>query len=885
MKKHILLGAVSVLAIPSAAFAQTTGSQQFEQGGIVVTGTRTAAVAGVEVPKTTKAKEVLTSEFIQRQTPGQSIDDIINMLPGVSFQNNDPYGTSGGTLTIRGFDNTRISQTFDGLPLNDSGNYALFSGQQLDPELIDQVSVNLGTTDIDSPTASATGSTVNYTTRNPTKDFHARLQSSLGSYDFFRIFGVIDTGEFTSIGTRAFVSASHEENANPFNRISRTNKYQYNWKLYQPIGGNGDFISLAGNWNHNVNGNFSSVPLRTDVIQNPVPANTVPTPRLVGSGATNRFPLTKAERDYTLAPCQVAAARGGLADAPNTCGTAFDYSFNPTDTGNIRMNSRFTIAEGLFITIDAGYQYVKANGGASAVRGNEGVTTSRGSGTASALTATNLIGFIAGQPFFGGVDLNGDGDRLDGVEVYSPSQTQTHRLDFVAALVYDISPTQTIRLNYSYDRGRHRQTGEVGLLGPDGFAQNVFPVDNPLRDVNGNIIEKRNRLSYAILHQVSGEYRGTFFDNKLTIDLGVRAPFFTRNLNNFCVTEFPTTTFVDCFNGEPASQAAFLAVHPDYTPPVHREFKYNKLLPQAGLSYDITSHLGLFANYSKGLQVPSTDSLYQFIGEPAGAAAPTPETTDNFDTGIRYRSSKVQAQLTGWYTIFTNRLASAFDPLLNITVFRNLGTVHKYGLDANISYQVTPHLSLSAFGSVLHSKILNDLTQANCSALNISSHTNGCTTLGQPIFALTAGKRESGAPTYTFGGRIQGEFGPLEIGIQAKRTGKRFVNDQNLPVFQCTSKTPNFGSLTQVLDCPTATANVFQVYGATAPGYTTVDIDARFSLKAIGANDRTWVQINVTNLFDKLYVSGFGGNTSQFSIPFAFIGPPRAISATLAIGF
>ena len=49
----------------------------------------------------------------------------------------------------------RISLTVDGIPLNDSGNYAVYSNQQIDPEVIDEVNVNLGTTDVDSPTASA----------------------------------------------------------------------------------------------------------------------------------------------------------------------------------------------------------------------------------------------------------------------------------------------------------------------------------------------------------------------------------------------------------------------------------------------------------------------------------------------------------------------------------------------------------------------------------------------------------------------------------------------------------------------------------------------------------------------------------------------------------
>jgi len=127
---------LALLSTP--AFAQSTGSQDFENE-IVVTGTSSKnGVAGVIAPDSTKAKAVLTPEFISRQAPGQTVNDIINQLPGVSFQNNDPFGSAGGKMSIRGFDNTRINQTFDGIPLNDSGNYALYSNQQLDPELIEQ---------------------------------------------------------------------------------------------------------------------------------------------------------------------------------------------------------------------------------------------------------------------------------------------------------------------------------------------------------------------------------------------------------------------------------------------------------------------------------------------------------------------------------------------------------------------------------------------------------------------------------------------------------------------------------------------------------------------------------------------------------------------------
>src|SRR3954471_22457716 len=126
MRTKLFAGvAFAALMIPASAYAQSTGTIDAEEGTeIVVTGTRLSdGVGGVVVPDTARARGVLTAEIIQRQAPGQTINKVINQLPGVICQNSDPFGSSGRTMSIRGFDSPRISQTFDGVPLNDSGNY------------------------------------------------------------------------------------------------------------------------------------------------------------------------------------------------------------------------------------------------------------------------------------------------------------------------------------------------------------------------------------------------------------------------------------------------------------------------------------------------------------------------------------------------------------------------------------------------------------------------------------------------------------------------------------------------------------------------------------------------------------------------------------------
>lgn len=857
--------AASVALIPVAllstpAFAQSTGSQDFEDE-IVVTGVTSRDVAGIQTPDTSKAKLVLGQEVISRQNPGQTILDTINMVPGVNFTNNDAYGSSGGQLTIRGFSADRISLTFDGVPLNDSGNYAIYSNQQLDPELIEQVNVNLGSTDVDSPTAAATGSTVNYRTILPSEEFGVNLSGSAGEFKFFRIFGLVHTGEFTPFGTRAFISASSTSNDNPFNNYGRIRKKQVNGRIYQPIGADGDFISVAGHYNVNRNNFFGSLPLRLDP------------DRVVGSGSGNRFPIDNDEREYDINyPCNTTATvRPGVADAASSCGTEFDRRYNPSNTGNIRGASKFTLTEGLTLTVDPSYQYVKANGGGT-VNARERLVD-----IAPGAAVSNVAGYVGGRPYYG-FDLNGDGDLLDEVAVLAPSQTQTHRYGIIANLRWDITEGHSVRLGYTFDRARHRQTGQVMPIQFNGEPIDVFPVNDPDVDVTGAVLQKRDRLSYAMLNQVSGEYRGEFFDGSLVTTLGIRAPFFKRDLNNYCFTT-SDSGFVDCFGKDDPRNATYATLNPTVQGPQQRVLKYDDILPNVGLLFKPNSQMSIFANYSKGLQVPGTDALYNafFFAPDTESARPAPETSDNFDLGVRYRTGKVQAQISGWFTKYNDRLASAYDPVTERNVYRNLGRVDKYGIDGSVTWRPLDNLVLNAFGSWMKSEIKDNIQSGECTAVNPAI---GCNAIGDPLFVATAGKREGGAPKYSFGGTARGTLGPVELGVTAKRTGGRFIYDTNLPIYGGTAANPTI------------------LYPAKTNAYWLVNLDARVNLEFLGLNDKTFFQLNVYNLFDDLYVGSYTSGLNQGnvlgdgvfigapgSVPFAQIGAPRTISGTLSVAF
>ncbi len=738
--------------------------------------------------------------------------------------------------------------------------------------------------------------------------FGGRIVGSLGEYDFRRIFAMIDTGEFTPWGTTAFLAVSTAKNDNPFDNYGVVDKQQYNAKIYQPIGSNGNFISIAGNYNRNRNNFFGSSPLRTDITQ----STTNGAERVVGPNAGNQFPTSRDERFYDINyPCFTDTPQSGVADtiapAPTnqaSCGTEFNRRYNPSNTGNIRINSRFALTDQLTLTVDPSFQYVKANGGGT-VTANEGLRDVNPAGgtasptacltTPSSATNSCVAGYFGGNPF-AGRDLNGDGDLLDQVTVIAPSQTRTYRFGVIAGLRYQINDNHTVRASYTFDHANHRQTGEVGLVDRGGEPFTVFPVDDSVEAGPTALpLQKRDRQSYAILHQISGEYIGSFIDKRLTVNIGARLPFFTRDLENNCFTS-SASGFVECSGGSAVLDAIIAANNPyvvnaagqvvsGFSPPQKRKLKYNDVLPNIGATFDITPRISAFANYAKGLSVPSTDNLYNAFYFPAGSesAKPDPETTDSFDGGLRYRSSKIQAQVSVWKTNFKNRSASAFDPELNASVFRNLGTVNKWGLDGSFAYSPFRQLTLYAFGSLNKSKIKDNIQvgalPVGTTCDNIATGTAAQLATALRSCAFTAGQSESGSPKYTYGVSAQASVGPVDLGFTAKRTGPRYVYDNNSPVFR--------GDID-----PGAAGGFEQIFSAQAPAYWLVNLDARLNLKFVGLKE-TYFQLNVYNLFDKFYVGGFGGGLNQTvnaagvfgNPPNVQIGAPRTVSGSLSLSF
>ena len=786
---------VTGLLVSGQALAQSSGTALVEE--LVVTGSTgprnlDGAIVAEREPK---SRASITEELITRQAPGQTILDAINLLPAVNFTNNDAYGSAGGDITIRGFDSQRVALLQDGVALNDSGNYAIYPNQQLEPDLIEKATVNLGTTDVDSPTAAAAGGTINYITRRASSEFGVRAEVGFGSDDFQRYYGTIESGAVGPFGTKMWVSGLYTRNDlfKPQGSSTKPNgkiqKKQFNARIDQEFGDVGQ-ASLIFNYNENRNNFINRINLAS-----------FNRGGVTATGAPESF--------VSPTTCTRPTPAGGTAQVDNSTGFScptsyYDFNINPSNTGNIRGLSSWKLGDQLTLTVDPSFQYVLANGGGVQLMSERDAQ-------------------IRGNTSAVGLDLNGDGDSLDSVYLYRPNTTNTRRYSVTSSLIWKFADNQSVRAAYTFDRAKHRQTGDFGYIEQDGTPENPFAgKDGEGRPVvlpDGTNLRRRDRYSVAMLNQVSIEYRGRFLEDKLLLNVGVRAPFFKRDLNNYCYQQSTfnalcTTTTPTIVPGTTDGDGKPLVTFPAsalnssaalrYGQPRSFTRKYDDVLPNVGISYDITDDFTVFASYAETLSAPRTDDLYD-----QQLVDPGPETSKSYDLGVRYQKGGVLAAASVWKNQFSNRIERVLDEPSNIAFSQNVGDVDLWGIDGQVGFKPSEDLSVYGSLSYIESEIQDNIPNAVAGIL---------ATKGKSLYEI---------PKWQGGVRVQ--WDPIEmlsLGVQGKFVGDRWTNLVNTEKFN---------------------------------GYTLWDLDARVKLEQFGLKN-TYLQGNIRNLFNERYLGDISTN-------------------------
>ncbi|GBR41930.1 TonB-dependent receptor [Neoasaia chiangmaiensis NBRC 101099] len=169
----------------------------------------------VATARRTRSEQSLGHAQLQRILPGINPVKALEILPGVVYNDADPWGNNeqNASLFIHGFTQNQLGFTLDGIPLGDQayGNFNGLSPQRaVISENVGSASVATGAGALGTASTSNLGGTLQFMSQDPKHHMGGQLNQTFGSWSTFRTFARFDTGDFGN-GNSAYVSWARQD--------------------------------------------------------------------------------------------------------------------------------------------------------------------------------------------------------------------------------------------------------------------------------------------------------------------------------------------------------------------------------------------------------------------------------------------------------------------------------------------------------------------------------------------------------------------------------------------------------------------------------------------------------------------------------------------------
>lgn len=209
--------------------------------------------------------QTISSKTIREYTPGTSPFKALSKLPGVMFTSSDPLGAYEWSqqIIIRGFDQSRLGFTMDGIPLgnlsygNDNG---LSIGRALQTENNGPSSLAQGAGSLSAAAANNLGGVLEFTSIDPTDKYGVDVAGTVGSAATWRTFMRVNSGVLPTGGK--FYASYDYQNGNKWKGDGQQRQQQANAKFVQPIGENVK-LTLFGDWSLRKENDYQDLSLAT----------------------------------------------------------------------------------------------------------------------------------------------------------------------------------------------------------------------------------------------------------------------------------------------------------------------------------------------------------------------------------------------------------------------------------------------------------------------------------------------------------------------------------------------------------------------------------------------------------------------------------------------
>jgi iron complex outermembrane receptor protein len=227
-------GCLAVLVAPGAQ-AQTVPTSSDPVGVTADEGADIVVYGSGKV----RQEQTVTEAAIDILPPGSSPLRAVARLPGVALQSSDPFGSYelGTRLSVRGFNQSQMGYTLDGVPLGDmfyNGHNGLHVSRAIAAENIARVDVSQGAGSLAIASTSNLGGNLEFVSRAPSETLGGEVAGTYGMYDTVHLYGRIDSG-LLSTGTMISVSGVYHD-ADKWKGYGKQTDRKINGKVVQQIG-------------------------------------------------------------------------------------------------------------------------------------------------------------------------------------------------------------------------------------------------------------------------------------------------------------------------------------------------------------------------------------------------------------------------------------------------------------------------------------------------------------------------------------------------------------------------------------------------------------------------------------------------------------------------
>jgi iron complex outermembrane receptor protein len=465
--------------IPLLCFSAPAWSEETSVVGVVKVEGVVEEVGGGRILKeeTPKAKSNVTRSQIETQRATSNAFQVLSLTPGVNTYNNDATGLFGGALTVRGFNSDQLGFTIDGVPVNDSGNFAVYPSEYVDMENMEEIFVTQGSTDSDAPHVGATGGNIGLVSNNPEKERRLHLMQTIGQNSLRKTFVRVDTGKLEN-GFAGYISYSNAQ-SNKWRGPGEAKRDHVDVKGVMDLGG-GDSITAGVLWNKMLNNNFRGV-------------------TLAQYNANGRY--------FDYSPTYTIGGTAGTSESV-PANPYYKLSLNPFENYIANAKGLFHLNDKTTLEVQPYFWFGNGTGG-------QQETT---------LKETATLG--------GAIDINGNGTKTDTLLVYRGSVTTTYRPGMTTKINYQWDKHSLV-FGYWYEAARHRQTAPATRIDANGNPADIWLQSNLILRADGTPYQNRDQLTVTTAQQFFVQDTFAMNDEKVKFVLGVRNPSVKRDYHNY----------------------------------------------------------------------------------------------------------------------------------------------------------------------------------------------------------------------------------------------------------------------------------------------------------------------------------------------------------------